>query len=57
MNKAMDLLKSGELPIGEIAEKVGFPNSKYFSTAFKKFFGESPKYYHNMSHNIEGGNS
>lgn len=52
MNKAMDLLKTGKFSIGEIAEKVGFPDSKYFSTAFKKFFGKSPKHYHNMSHYI-----
>lgn len=50
MNKAMDLLKSGKYSIGDIAEKVGFPDSKYFSTAFKKFFGKSPKHYHNISH-------
>jgi len=57
MNKALDLLKSGKLPIGEIAEKVGFPDSKYFSTAFKKFFGKSPKYYHNISFNYNKGDS
>lgn len=45
MNKAMDFLKSGKMPVSEIAEKVGFPDSKYFSTAFKKFFGKSPKHY------------
>jgi signal transduction histidine kinase/ligand-binding sensor domain-containing protein/DNA-binding response OmpR family regulator len=49
MNKAMDLLKSGKHAIGEIAEKVGFPDSKYFSTAFKKFFGKSPKNYLNIT--------
>jgi signal transduction histidine kinase/ligand-binding sensor domain-containing protein/DNA-binding response OmpR family regulator len=45
LNKAMDLLKEGEIPINEIAFKVGFQDSKYFSTAFKKFFGQSPKHY------------
>ena len=48
MNRAMDLLKSGKNTISEISEKVGFPDSKYFSTAFKKFFGKSPRYYHNQ---------
>jgi signal transduction histidine kinase/DNA-binding response OmpR family regulator/ligand-binding sensor domain-containing protein len=43
LNKAMDLLKSGEYSINEIAFKVGFQDSKYFSTSFKKFFGKSPK--------------
>jgi AraC-like DNA-binding protein len=46
MNKAMDLLKSGQHAISEIASIVGFEDSKYFSTAFKKFFGKSPKHYH-----------
>jgi len=45
MNKAMDLLKSGKYTIIEIAGSLGFNDSKYFSTAFKKFFGKSPKHY------------
>lgn len=45
MNKAMDLLKSGKYTIIEIAGNLGFHDSKYFSTAFKKFFGKSPKHY------------
>jgi signal transduction histidine kinase/DNA-binding response OmpR family regulator/ligand-binding sensor domain-containing protein len=47
MNKAMDFLKTGKYSINEIADHVGFQDSKYFSTAFKKFFGKSPKHYHN----------
>jgi signal transduction histidine kinase/ligand-binding sensor domain-containing protein/DNA-binding response OmpR family regulator len=47
LNKALDLLKSTELPINEIAFKVGFQDSKYFSTNFKKFFGKSPKHFRN----------
>jgi signal transduction histidine kinase/ligand-binding sensor domain-containing protein/DNA-binding response OmpR family regulator len=49
MNKAMDLLKSGQNTIGEISDMVGFQDSKYFSTAFKKFFGKSPKHYFNAT--------
>ena len=46
MNRAMDLLKSGQYTISEIANIVGFHDSKYFSTSFKKFFGKSPSHYH-----------
>jgi signal transduction histidine kinase/DNA-binding response OmpR family regulator/ligand-binding sensor domain-containing protein len=49
MNKAMDYLKSGDLTINEIADRVGFQDSKYFSTAFKKSFGKSPKHYQNKA--------
>jgi signal transduction histidine kinase/ligand-binding sensor domain-containing protein/DNA-binding response OmpR family regulator len=45
LNKSLDLLKSTELPINEIAYKVGFQDSKYFSTNFRRFFGKSPKHY------------
>ncbi|MFA9391586.1 MAG: two-component regulator propeller domain-containing protein [Prolixibacteraceae bacterium] len=45
MNRAIDLLKSGKYSISEVGIQVGFDDSKYFSTAFKKFFGKSPKHY------------
>jgi signal transduction histidine kinase/ligand-binding sensor domain-containing protein/DNA-binding response OmpR family regulator len=43
MNQAIELLKSGRYSINEVGFMVGFQDSKYFSTAFKKFFGKSPK--------------
>jgi signal transduction histidine kinase/ligand-binding sensor domain-containing protein/DNA-binding response OmpR family regulator len=43
MNKAIELLKTGQYSINDVAYMVGFQDSKYFSTAFKKFFGKSPK--------------
>ncbi len=39
---ARQLLTEGGSNIKEVAYAVGFSNPKYFSTAFKKFFGESP---------------
>lgn len=42
MRKASELLRENKYPINEIAFLTGFPNSKYFSTAFKKFYGVSP---------------
>lgn len=45
MNKAIQLLNSTELPIHDIAERVGYDTQHYFSTAFKKNVGVSPNQY------------
>lgn len=45
MEKAAELLLSTELPIHEIAERVGYDTQHYFSTAFKKAMGVSPNQY------------
>ena len=42
MDLAMQLLKNKDLSINEIARKVGFENTYYFSNAFKKRWGKSP---------------
>ena len=36
---------STDLSFTEIAEKVGFTTSRYFSTAFKQYTGETPTQY------------
>lgn len=41
LERAAVLLRSGH-HVGKVAGEVGFDNSKYFSTAFKKYFGISP---------------
>ncbi|WP_186576032.1 response regulator transcription factor [Aquibacillus kalidii] len=43
INKAIDLLKTTDMTIREIAEEVGYDSQHYFSTAFKKTMGISPK--------------
>ncbi|SEA33516.1 two-component system, response regulator YesN [Thalassobacillus cyri] len=43
INKATDLLKTTDMPIRNIAEEVGYESQHYFSTAFKKVVGISPK--------------
>lgn len=48
IEKAKELLKSGECNVGNVAEKVGFDNFSYFSTIFKKMTGVSPKEYRNL---------
>ncbi|MFC4305373.1 response regulator transcription factor [Cohnella boryungensis] len=43
MEIAKRLLKSGELKIYEVSEKVGYKTSQYFSQVFKKVTGSHPK--------------
>ncbi|NUQ25200.1 MAG: response regulator [Saprospiraceae bacterium] len=42
LDKAMQLLRTGEGNVSEIAWRVGFVNAKHFSTSFKERFGVSP---------------
>jgi len=44
MTEAANLLKQ-QIPVQEVALMVGFTDSKYFSTAFKKHYGVSPSKY------------
>jgi AraC-like DNA-binding protein len=43
--KATELLRSTALSISDIAERVGFGDANYFSTAFKARYGLSPRKY------------
>ncbi|WP_139355905.1 helix-turn-helix domain-containing protein, partial [Clostridium beijerinckii] len=45
IHKAKELLGSNKLKIYEIAEKVGYSDSKYFCKVFKESTGMSPKEY------------
>lgn len=42
---AKQMLRSGLYTIGEVSEKTGFDDSKYFSRFFKLKFGKTPKEY------------
>ena len=42
LKHAKELLIKGGISIKEIAYSCGFSNPKYFSTSFKKFYGQSP---------------
>ena len=42
LNKAKDMLASGNYTVSEVSYMVGFTDPKYFSTSFKKQFGVSP---------------
>ncbi|MGL4736649.1 MAG: helix-turn-helix transcriptional regulator, partial [Cellulosilyticaceae bacterium] len=48
MNKAKQLLKYTALKTYEIAEAVGYADSQYFSTAFKKQVKMSPLAYRSV---------
>lgn len=43
IEKATEMMQSGEMKIYEIAEKVGYRDPAYFSYIFKKVTGHSPK--------------
>ena len=45
VEKAEELLKSTALPVENIADKVGFSNSKYFYVVFKNICGKTPLQY------------
>ena len=45
LKQAAILLKEKKMDISQVAYAVGFSNRTYFSTAFKKFYGVSPKDY------------
>lgn len=45
IHKAKNLLKSTDMKIYEIADKVGYRDAYYFSTAFKKIVGINPTDY------------
>ncbi|MDA8227531.1 MAG: response regulator [Desulfitobacterium hafniense] len=43
MEHAQSLLATGKFSVTQVAKKVGFENSGYFSTVYKKHFGMSPQ--------------
>ncbi len=42
LKRAAQLLESGQLPVAEVAYRVGFNDPQYFSRCFKKQFGKPP---------------
>ena len=45
IKKAISLLINTDLPLPEIAERVGIPEYTYFSKVFKRYCGKNPSYY------------
>lgn len=48
MEKAMQLLKTSQMKIYEIAEKTGYQNVSWFTVAFKKYTGKNPGEYRKL---------
>ena len=51
IDRAKFLLETTSLSNGQIAEKVGFGEGRYFSQVFKKYCGTTPKRYRNAAEN------
>ena len=49
MENAAKLLQSGNLRINEIAIRCGYQNAAHFSTAFQKYFAQTPVTYRRKS--------
>ena len=45
MIRAMELLSGQDVPVIEVAYSVGFESVSAFSTAFRRFVGETPSRY------------
>lgn len=45
INIAKRLLEDSQIPVQQVGELCGYPNSKYFSVVFKKSTGENPRRY------------
>lgn len=45
MERASALILRNNLPIKEVANKLGFPYVDYFNLAFKRHFGKTPSQY------------
>ena len=45
LERAAELLSSGELTVTEAADRVGFSDPKYFSSCFRRHFGVRPSKY------------
>jgi AraC-like DNA-binding protein len=49
MELAKELLRSGKMPIGDVAERMGYASNSTFSTAFSRHVGESPRQFSRSS--------
>lgn len=49
MSRAKELLLDPKLQIQQIAERLGYSNSNYFSKAFKNFYNLSPSEFREMN--------
>jgi two-component system response regulator YesN len=50
MEKAAHLLRTTSLKVYEVAEQVGFPNYRYFTDVFSKYFDKTPREMKGQAH-------
>lgn len=48
LRRAALLLRSGEMPVSDICDRIGIANTSYFYTLFKKAYGVTPQQYRKM---------
>ncbi|MBD3919920.1 helix-turn-helix domain-containing protein [Paenibacillus sp. PR3] len=48
MEKAKQLLQNKQMKVYEVADRVGYPNTAYFSKLFKKLMGQTPEEYRSI---------
>lgn len=48
MEKAKQLLQNKQMKVYEVADRVGYPNTAYFSKIFKKLMGQTPEEYRSL---------
>lgn len=53
IGKARELLSNTDIPIKEIAYRLGFENHEYFFTAFRKTTGQTPLHYRRITQGKE----
>jgi two-component system response regulator YesN len=51
MQKAKELMSSGNIKLSEIALEIGYNDPAYFSKVFKRYFGYSPREYEIITQN------
>lgn len=54
LDAAIERLKTGDMPISEIARVCGYPSSKYFYKQFKRYMGISPGEWRSVNQKREG---
>lgn len=52
ITRAIDLLRTGMFTVNQVAEELGFSDASYFSRAFRKATGVTPKDYKDKGHAV-----
>ena len=47
LERAKELLSTTDVKVGDVATRVGYPDTNYFSKAFRNYTGVTPKEWRN----------